>query len=276
MKIEKKISSEPKQVDLTDLYLKFSEEYTEVFMYQIGSEVFLYRQLGRKDHKDLIALDVDDYKKEELLCETCVLYPENYDFSECDAGIPTSLTEVIIKNSFLDSLESRQLLINYSRQEMNELDNQVDCLIHEAFPEYTLDEIEEWDLQKTAKMLSRAEWVLANLRNATFSRDPFTGQTIEELQQQQQEQAKQEASREVETTELGVENEEVEFVAGETIEERAARIGSVKTKKKNKMTPEELDRLARQYPEMSWGANVLEEVTVDNLREKVGGPIGAY
>jgi len=254
-------------MDLTEIYLMLKEQYAEVFMLQVENQVFLYKQLGRRDYKDLVEAECSDYEKEEILCKECVLYPENYDFEECDAGIPTQLAKAILRNSFLDSLESRQLLINVFRQEMYDMDNQVTCLIHEAFPEYDIEEIETWDLQRTAKYLSRAEWILANLRGAVFSHDPFTGKTPEQILQEQS------ASPSVQTSEIESYEEEDEsspISQGivETIEERQERLKKQGVKKQ-KMTPEKLRELQMKYPEMDWGSNVFEEVTVDNLKDSV-------
>lgn len=255
-------------MDLTEIYLTLKEQYAEVFMLQVENQVFLYKQLGRKDYRDLVEAECSDYEKEEILCRECVLYPENYDFEECDAGIPTQLAKAILKNSFLDSLESRQLLINVFRQEMYDMDNQVTCLIHEAFPEYDIEEIETWDLQRTAKYLSRAEWILANLRGAVFSHDPFTGKTPEQILQEQS------AVQSVQTKEIDTyeeDNDEPSPIAQgivETIEERQERLKKQGIKKQ-KMTPEKLRELQMKYPEMDWGSNVFEEVTVDNLKDSV-------
>lgn len=253
-------------IDLTELYIKLKDEYTDVFMFQIENQVFLYRQLGRKDYKDLVELEITDYEKEEILCKTCVLYPENYDFDECDAGIPTHLAKAILKNSFLDSLESRELLIRVFRQEMYELDNQVTCLIHEAFPEYDIEEIETWDLQRTAKYLSRAEWILANLRGAVFSHDPFTGKTPDQILQEQQAAQQQD----IQTQELEVDDQPTPLEEGviETIEERQARLKS-QGSKKQRMTPEKLAEMRAKYPEMDWGSNVFDEIKIEDMKDSI-------
>ena len=245
------VNSNPQDayVDLTELYISLKDQYTDVFMFQVENQVFLYKQLGRKDYKDLLELEVNDFEKEEILCKACVLYPQDYDFEECDAGIPSQLAKAILKNSFLDSLESRELLIRVFRQEMHELDNQVTCLIHEAFPEYSIEEIETWDLQRTAKFLSRAEWILANLR----------------------EQQAAATNQPAQTYEIEDEEEDISPIQNgviETIEERQARLKNQKGKKQ-RMTPEKLAELQAKYPEMNWGSNVFEEVTVDNLKDSV-------
>lgn len=275
MKVHHSDQQSVPMIDLTEIYLELKEKYTEVFMFQVDNQVFLYKQLGRKDYKDLLEAECSDYEKEELICKECVLFPENYDFEECDAGIPTQLTKTILKNSFLDSLESRQLLINVFRQEMYEMDNQITCLIHEAFPEYDIEEIETWDLQRTAKYLSRAEWILANLRGAVFSHDPFTGKTPEEILQEQEAAAAAQAettgaaqTTEMDTTQASDEPSPISQGIIETIEERQARLKKQGISKQ-KMTPEKLKELQMKYPEMDWGANVFEEVTIDSLKDSV-------
>lgn len=158
-----------KNVDLTEIFIALKDRYRNVFMHQYGDQVFFYRALGRKEYKQLVdEKRLNDIEKENVICEVCTIWPENYDFYECEAGLPAVLAEAIIKNSFLDTVESRINLLTYYRSEMYELDNQITCLIHEAFPQFDIEEIEEWDVEKTTKYLSRAEWILQNLHGLHF------------------------------------------------------------------------------------------------------------
>ena len=253
------------QQDITDIFFDLQEKYKEVFLFQYDNLVFIYKALGRKDYKKICESDVNSFAKEEVVCSVCTLYPEGFDFENCDAGLPSKYAEHIIKNSFLDSLESRQKVIDYFRNQMYMLDNQVSCLIHEVFPEYSIEEIEEWNVQRTAEMHAKAEWILVNVRGLQFNADPFTGQTLEELEASEKEQK-------VETKELGADikasDEKVEFKSGETLEERQARIGASKNGK-NKMTPEKLAELKAKYPEMDWGSNVYEDLTDSSAKSDV-------
>ena len=156
------------EVNITDLYLKLKETHRNVFIHQFGDLVFLYTSIGRKDYRTIIENeDLDDFQKENVICDICTLHPRNVDWNTIDAGIPEKLAEEIIKNSFLDSIESRQKLLAYYRSEMYDLDNQISCLINE-FPQFDLEEIETWGVEKTTKYLSRAEWKLHNLRGLQF------------------------------------------------------------------------------------------------------------
>ena len=155
--------------DLTKIFLTLKDRYRNVFMERIGDQVFFYRSIGRKEYRLIIEdPDLNDLQKENVMCDVCVLWPENYDWNDCDAGIPGKLVETIRKNSFLDSVESRQTLLSYYRSEMYDLDNQITCMIHEAFPQFDIEEIEAWDVDQTTKYLSRAEWILHQLRGLQY------------------------------------------------------------------------------------------------------------
>ena len=164
-----KTSTKPQEVDITALYIKLKDKHRNVFMYQFGDLVIFYRSIGRKEYR-MIQEDpiINDFQKENVICDLCTLYPERIDWNSVDAGIPEKLTKLILQNSFLDSIESRQKLLAYYRSEMYDLDNQISCLINEAFPQFDLEEIEEWGVEKTTKYLSRAEWKLHNLRGLAF------------------------------------------------------------------------------------------------------------
>lgn len=159
-------------VDLKRLFEEFSEKYNQVFIESVDDQVFIFRALGRKDFKELVETKaVNDCAKEEIVCETCVLYPENYDFENCDeAGLPTELCKIILDHSLLKSSEQLQKAIHYFRDKLNEdLDEQITCVIHEAFPEYSVEEIGNWDVVKTADYMTRAEYILHNLRGVPLT-----------------------------------------------------------------------------------------------------------
>ena len=63
---------------------------------------------------------------------------------------------------------------------MYDLDNQITCMINEAFPNIDIEEIENWDVEKTMKYFTRAEWKLHNLRGISFI-DPEEEQKIDKI-----------------------------------------------------------------------------------------------
>lgn len=247
--------------DLTEIFLSLQKEYPTMYIHQIDDQVFMYRPLGRAEFKRLLEDDrFNDMEKEEIICQACVLWPEDYDYDECEAGIPTSLSTVILKNSFLDSIESRKLVLAHHRQEMFDLDNQITCIINEAFPQFDIEEIEQWDIAKTAKYLSRAEWKLMNLRGLEMRFDP-NEQEAPQPQQQQPQQQKQAYTEEIEDS-------PIKQGKIETLQERQARLNK-KGGEKKKLTPEELQALKMKYPEMQWGDNVLQETTIDSMKDSI-------
>lgn len=267
MKINSRVR-DVQNLDISEIYGSLKEMHDEVFMLNSCGRTFLYKQLGRKDYKDLIqSEDFSVFEKEEIVCEVCTLWPNDFDFKECEAGIPTELSKAILRNSFLDDIESKQTLIDVFREEMYEIDNQVTCLIHEAFPEFPISEIEEWDMQMTAKYLSRSEWILVNLRGATFNHDPFTGRTLEELEELEKLREvtddQVENKTKIKTEELGG------FVSGETVEQRQTRLKD--GAKKEKLTPQKLMELQEKYPEMKWGNNVLDDISINDFSDRVSG-----
>lgn len=183
MPIKKIVAERPEPIDITSLFLRFSDEYRNVFILQLENNVMIYRSIGRKAYKDiLLNKELTDLQKEEVICRECLLYPnpDTFDWENCDAGIPTQLRKAILKNSYLESIEDRELLKKYYRSEMYDLDNQITCMINEAFPNIDIEEIENWDVEKTTKYFTRAEWKLHNLRGISFI-DPEEEQKIDKI-----------------------------------------------------------------------------------------------
>ena len=220
---------EPASIDLTEIYLSLQERHPRLYMYQADRQVFIYRPLGRGEYKKIVNDDrFTDLEREELFCQVCTLWPEGFDFDDCDAGIPTELTKQILKNSFLDSLDRRNKVAEFFRNEMFDLDNQITCIINEAFPQFDLEEIEDWDVEKTSKYLSRAEWKLHNFRGLQFlePQGAFAGQ------------------EELPAPKPAVKTEEVNNRGGQ----------------KTKMTPEVLARMTemkQKFPEIPWDQDAV-------------------
>lgn len=232
------------QEDIMNLYLEYQEQYDFVFIDKICDEIFIYRPLGRKEYNELIAReDLSIYEKEDVICELCTLYPEDYDF-DLVAGVVTQLTEKILNKSYL-SLEDRQNLLVFYRQEMLKVDNQITCIIHEAFPEYEIDTISNFDVVTTSKYLALAEWKLTNLRNLSFNEE---GPYAELLKQ------KEEINREQEE----IKTEEVKL--------------NKKGSKKEPLTPEKLEQLKRDFPDIDWENDSIEKYGPEVLNEYVDQP----
>ena len=234
----KLINAEAQEVDIGQILLRLQQNYHSLYTYQVDNQVFIYRPVGRREYKNLYLSDKwDDISKEEILCQLCVLYPEDYDFENCDeAGLPTTLADQIIKNSYL-SKERREKVLNYFRQDMYDLDNQMTCVIMEAFPELEMDSVENWDIETTCKYYARAEWILHNLRGVPIAqKDPnasYYSAPDEKVP---------------ETSELDI--DEMQSTASQSSVDHN---GKPKTKQGNtQLTPEKLQELKAKFPTIDW------------------------
>lgn len=258
MKISRENSHYQEQhIDYMTLINDLQEEHGDIYWNTLEGQVFIYRPLGRLEYRELLKADISDVEKEDTVCQACLLHPENFDFDDCPAGIPTQLFNLIMKNSFLDSLESKQIIVAYHRAQMAEFDNQITCIISEAFPNISIEEIESWDMSKTAKYLSRAEWKLNVLRNI-----PLDYEKSDQLMEQEwhtqhstsQEEVEDSKPIKQETKEVKQEqSDKTGKIKRETIEERQARLAKEGARRK---TPEEIAELKRKFPEINWGSEI--------------------
>lgn len=160
------------ELDFDNLVKDLIAQYGTIFFANIDNNFFIYKPLSRKDYKAIVeSNELTNIEKEDEVCAMTILWPEDIDWDDIEAGIPSKLYEEILKNSFLDSPESIAHLIDIYREELETLDTQMSCIISEAFPNYDIEEIENWDMIKFCKIFSRAEWKLKNLRNLDSMKD---------------------------------------------------------------------------------------------------------
>ena len=214
--------------------------------------------------------DISDIEKEDVVCKACLLYPEDFDFDDCAAGIPTMLFKSIMKNSFLDDLKSKQFIINYNRLEMQQFDNQITCIINEAFPNIDISEIENWGMSKTAKYLSRAEWKLNVLRQI-----PVDYEMSDKLMENEW-NTMHSQNEDIELNDINKNtnsntntntnsNNNIEF-KHETLEEIQKRLKNSAPRKKSK---EEIERLKQKFPEIKWEYEVNPQENIDNMKDNI-------
>ena len=224
-------------IDFATVVAELEQKYRNIFWTIFEGEAYIYKALGRRDFRRIVSneeLSIED-KKDEII-KTCIVYPEDFDIDDCIAGLINVLYSKIMEVSYLNDEESKANVIEYYRQDMYSLDNQITCLINEAFPNFDIEEIENWDLERTAKYLSRAEYKLQNFRGFEFNEAYFQGTVPTEQPQEQQ-----------------------------TAEEVKEEIQS----KKEKMTPERLRQLQAQFPEIDWANDVVAKGGIDAMGDSV-------
>lgn len=230
-------------VDIIELIEQLKEKNRTVYWIHIDGQIYIYKPLGRRDFKEISENEgLSTLNKEDEVIMRTLLYPDpkNFNLDDVPAGIPNKLFTTIMENSFLSDLEARASITNYYRQEMYDLNNQIPCLINEAFPQYDIEEIENWDVERTAKYLSRAEWKLQNLRGMEFNYELL----------EQQEMANSHASEEQD-------EQSVNLTLSQKSVDEPKQQEKVKTKKKESLTPERLAELRKIAPEINWEADTL-------------------
>ena len=238
-----KIASEKQQVfhsiDVIQRLRELEEQYRTIYWTHIEGELYIYKPIGRKDYREIVGSDLSIEDKKDELIKKCILFPDNFDIDDMVAGMIDILFDKIIDVSYLDSEESRAGVIEYYRQEMYNLDNQITCIINEAFPQFDIEDIENWDVEKTAKYLSRAEWKLQNFRGFQFNEEYF------------------------EYAQSSSQPEEVSTPAQEAKEKEESKPG------KEKLTPEKLRQLKAQFPEIDWENDTVMRGGVDAMADSV-------
>ena len=163
--------AETQSVDLDYLIEESFQKYDAIFFSEIEGILFIYRPLGRKEYKDILNNpNISDFDKQDAICNTVLIHPINFNFDDCVAGIPEQLYQDVIEKSCLDP-ESMLYLLHMERQETEQLGSEMACIIAEAFPSYTIDEIESWNNFVFMKKFAQAEWILKNIRGVQFSVD---------------------------------------------------------------------------------------------------------
>lgn len=171
MKISNASKNRQQEADFDAVVKDLMSKHEVIFFADIGGYNFIYRPLNRKEYKSIILNNqLEQIEKEDEIIEATLLYPTEIDLDEIEAGIPSLLYEQILDNSFLRADQILQLL-NSFREELQEMDSQMTCIIAEAFPNYRIEEIEEWDMIKFCKMFVKAEYNLTTFRNLELQND---------------------------------------------------------------------------------------------------------
>lgn len=159
---------------LSQLKMQHESLFALTIALEDNDQEFIFRPIGREEYR-LVLEEYEHHKDlavfQEHLCQFCVLYPMTYIFSEGAGGVAELLADAILDVSGLFEEQGLELLME-NRAKMQNFDYQIECMIHEAFPEYTLDEIGSWDMRKTMYFYARAEWILVNLRGVKINLIP--------------------------------------------------------------------------------------------------------
>ena len=106
---EKPINENDEQIYEKGPYMSqvniWKKQYGEghVFHTQVLEKHFVFRTLNRVEYKQIVAMEnLDALMREELICQTCILHPRNYNWKQMavnEAGYPSTLSQIILENS---------------------------------------------------------------------------------------------------------------------------------------------------------------------------------
>ncbi len=147
---------------------ELKREYGHIYATELLGTTYIWRRLNKVEYTQIDTMDATDEEKEELACHLCILHPK-IDYDQCPAGIPSTLIDQILIESGFDEQRSDQLLQEY-RNEMQTLESQMEAIIMSAYPNITLEEIDVWDVPKTLRYFTRAEWILTVLQGVPVSK----------------------------------------------------------------------------------------------------------
>ena len=141
---------------------------------------FVFRTLTRKEYKYILKSCASKMDIEDAICNTCCIYPEDYNFDDCGfAGLNEYVADIIETISGLKDVQ--QVLNEYHQlKEMSNLEIQCMDLIKAFIPEYTYEEMEEWTWEKLMFMTVRAEKV-AELKGFDWHIQDQTEEYMEEM-----------------------------------------------------------------------------------------------
>lgn len=173
---EEELTEEEIQLEADRQLEAWRLEYRAVFMTEIEGVQIIWRGLSRGEFRKIVATYDDEFERAEHVTRLCVLDPQIEDWSnEIYAGVPEILAQNILRESGFseDDTKIERLIAEYDA-EMQSFDNQVSCIIKEAFSDISLEEIENWPLEKTMWYFSRAKWSLATFRQLTLEKEEET------------------------------------------------------------------------------------------------------
>ena len=137
----------------------YKEEYSghKVIYVRFSDEDFIFRSLTVKEYELILKLYSDNYKQETAICNMGCLYPEGYEFAECEFGVfPSVIAGYLKKLSAVDS--PSDIFDEYDKAKLSSnLYQQCMDLIKAFIGDYTYEEMEDWTWQKLMDMTVRAE-----------------------------------------------------------------------------------------------------------------------
>lgn len=83
--------------------IAWKKQFGRIYSTEIDGEVFIWRTINRFEYKELMSVaNTNELMREEMICETCVLFPYDYTYEAMvngAGGVPSLLAEQIMQKS---------------------------------------------------------------------------------------------------------------------------------------------------------------------------------
>jgi hypothetical protein len=143
------------------MYLKEQHEGHKIIYVLFNNREFVFRTLTRKEYRDILNITSDDYEFEDAICQSALVFPEDFDFSESPlGGLSHNVAPTIIEVSGFTNLQSVINMYEESKSKVLQFDQECMAVIKAAMPEHTYEEMEDWTWEKLTLMVARAERIL--------------------------------------------------------------------------------------------------------------------
>lgn len=152
---------------LYDLLLLKEQQHGENLIYvKFNKHDFVFKHISADEYTQCKLLTNDTYTFNDAICQLALIYPEDLSFSEIKlAGVADYIAEQIIDKSLIFKDEKLVELLEQNRENNKTFLRECKLLIKAAFPEYSLEEINNWPYIKLMDMTAAGERIL-QLRGA--------------------------------------------------------------------------------------------------------------
>lgn len=143
------------------MLIKENNNNDSILYFNYGKHDLVFRMLSPKEYTQIKLMTSTKEELNDAICQLTLLYPEDFDFSESPiAGMSDNASASIVEKSLIFNDIGVIESFEKSKERLTKFLPQCMLFIKAAFPEYTMQEIEEWHYEKLMDMTAKAEFVL--------------------------------------------------------------------------------------------------------------------
>ena len=152
------------------MLLKEANNNDTVIHVAIAKREFVFKQISVRDYQNIKMLNLTQEEEDDAVCQCCLLYPEDYDFSNTGiGGVSTMLSGRILELSYINNNDAVLGMYKVHRDKIDtSFFDYVSLFIKAAFPEFSLNEIEQWNIDRIIKTAAKADFVMM-IKGAKYS-----------------------------------------------------------------------------------------------------------